>query len=51
MFDRLSAERVTRRIEPLPGWFERRRRTCQPAAAVVAALPAGAAAGSAGMVS
>jgi glycosyltransferase involved in cell wall biosynthesis len=28
-------------IEPLPGWFARRRRTCQPANAVVAGLPSG----------
>ena len=43
MFERLSTERATRRMEPLPGWFERRRRTCPPADEVVAELPAGAA--------
>ena len=47
MFERLSTERATRRMEPLPGWFERRRRTCPPAAEVVADLPAGAASGAA----
>jgi glycosyltransferase involved in cell wall biosynthesis len=42
MFARLSAEAPTRRMEPLPGWLARRRRSCPPAAAVVSDLPAGA---------
>jgi hypothetical protein len=41
MFARLSSEPPTRRMEPLPGWLERRRRTLPPAADVIAAIPAG----------
>jgi hypothetical protein len=37
----LSAEREIRLVDPLPGWLERRRQDCPPAASVVAALPAG----------
>ncbi len=40
MFDRLSTT-APRSIEPLSGWFERRRPICPPAAQTVAALPAG----------
>ena len=47
MFERLSSERVTRPMEPLPGWFARRRRNCPPAAEVVEDLPSGAVAGEA----
>jgi glycosyltransferase involved in cell wall biosynthesis len=43
MLDRLERERDTRRpMEPLPGFFARRRRTLPPAADVAAAVPAGA---------
>jgi glycosyltransferase involved in cell wall biosynthesis len=42
MFERLSSERVNRQMEPLPGWFARRRRDCPPAAEVVEDLPSGA---------
>ncbi|MBM3820755.1 MAG: glycosyltransferase family 4 protein [Acidimicrobiia bacterium] len=41
MFARLSSEPPRRRMEPLPGWLERRRRTLPPAEDVVAAIPAG----------
>jgi glycosyltransferase involved in cell wall biosynthesis len=41
MFARLSSEPARAAIEPLPGWFARRRRVLPPAADVVAALPAG----------
>ncbi len=43
MFDRLSRVPATG-IDPLPGFFARRARTVPPAAAVVAAAPAGPAA-------
>jgi glycosyltransferase involved in cell wall biosynthesis len=41
MLRRLSDEPADQGIEPLPGWFERRRRSCPPAEDVVARLPAG----------
>ena len=41
MFERLAAEPSRAAMEPLPGWWERRRRVLPPAAAVVDALPAG----------
>lgn len=41
MLNRLSREPDTRRMEPLPGWFARRRRTLSPADEVVRALPTG----------
>jgi glycosyltransferase involved in cell wall biosynthesis len=41
MFERLSAEPPRPGMEPLPGWFARRRRVLPPAAVVVDALPAG----------
>ena len=41
MFDRLIAEPPRAAMEPLPGWWERRRRNLPPASDVVAALPAG----------
>jgi len=41
MFARLSAEPAPAAIEPLPGWFARRRREIRPAIAVLAALPTG----------
>ena len=41
MFARLSGERTTRRIEPLPGWLARRRRDLSPAAEILAAVPSG----------
>jgi glycosyltransferase involved in cell wall biosynthesis len=43
ILDRLKRETSTRSIEPLPGWFARRRRILPPAEKVVAALPKGAA--------
>jgi glycosyltransferase involved in cell wall biosynthesis len=41
MFERLRAEPPTHLMEPLPGWWARRRRTSAPADAVVARLPTG----------
>jgi glycosyltransferase involved in cell wall biosynthesis len=41
MFERLLAKPPRPAMEPLPGWWERRRRVLPPAADVVAALPAG----------
>jgi glycosyltransferase involved in cell wall biosynthesis len=41
MLARLAAETGTRTIEPLPGWMERRKATCDAAAAVLARVPAG----------
>jgi hypothetical protein len=41
MFERLAAEPPRALMEPLPGWWERRRRVLPPGAAVVEALPAG----------
>ncbi|MBI4263232.1 MAG: glycosyltransferase family 4 protein [Acidobacteria bacterium] len=46
MFDRLSSEPASHRMEPLPGWLARRKRTLPPAAAVVASAPSGPALGS-----
>jgi hypothetical protein len=40
MFDRLSREPVTP-LEPLPGFFARRRKVLPPAREVLAAAPAG----------
>ena len=42
MFDELQQAPAISRIEPLPGWLERRRRTLPPAQEVVAGLPRGA---------
>jgi glycosyltransferase involved in cell wall biosynthesis len=41
MFARLTREAPPRRIEPLPGWFERRKDDCPAGAEVLATLPAG----------
>ncbi len=41
MFERLRSEPPRMAMEPLPGWWERRRRILPPAAEVVAELPAG----------
>ena len=45
MLSRLDAdnrEHVSRPpMEPLPGWFARRRKSCRPAAEVLAGVPAG----------
>ena len=46
MFDRLKRETAPRTIEPLPGWFDRRRRDLPPAADVLARVPAGPSTGS-----
>ena len=43
MFHRLASDRVSNRMEPLPGWLVRRRRVLPPAADVVSDLPSGAA--------
>lgn len=44
MFDRLKREgQPARAMEPLPGWFARRRRDIPPANDVLAGIPAGAA--------
>jgi glycosyltransferase involved in cell wall biosynthesis len=45
MFARLLSEPVAQRppVEPLPGWFDRRRRNLPPAEEVLQGLPAGAA--------
>ena len=43
MLERLSRESGHRGIEPLPGWWTRRRRVIEAAEAVVARLPKGAA--------
>jgi hypothetical protein len=42
MLERLKGEPATRTIEPLPGWWSRRRRTLAPADEVVNRLPKGA---------
>jgi glycosyltransferase involved in cell wall biosynthesis len=41
MLERLSKEPAANRMEPLPGWFARRRRSLPPAGSVVQQLPAG----------
>ena len=41
MFDRLTSESARAPMEPLPGWFARRRPTMPAAADVVANLPSG----------
>ncbi len=41
MFDRLKREPATAALEPMPGFFARRRKSVRPAAEVVAALPSG----------
>jgi glycosyltransferase involved in cell wall biosynthesis len=41
MFERLSSSRSGRAMEPLPGWFARRRPTVPAALDVLAALPSG----------
>ena len=41
MFAQLDREGPARRLEPLPGWWARRRRTLPPAAEVVRRLPSG----------
>jgi glycosyltransferase involved in cell wall biosynthesis len=41
MFDQLAAESVHRPMEPLPGWWARRRPTVPAAVDVVASLPSG----------
>jgi glycosyltransferase involved in cell wall biosynthesis len=41
MFERLGSEPFRARMEPLPGWWERRRRVLPPAAEAVDALPSG----------
>ena len=43
MLERLSREPVTRTMEPMPGWWAARRRTLDPADAIVGRLPRGAA--------
>jgi len=43
LLQRLSSSDATA-VEPMPGWMERRRPTCPPAADVVAAIPGGASA-------
>jgi hypothetical protein len=42
MFERLKAEPAKARLEPIPGWFARRRQTLPPANAVVDRVPTGA---------
>lgn len=42
MLDRLKREQPTATIEPMPGWWTRRRKTLPPADDVVAQLPRGA---------
>jgi glycosyltransferase involved in cell wall biosynthesis len=41
MLQRLAAAPGAPSFEPLPGWMDRRKANCQPAAQVVAAVPAG----------
>ena len=41
MFDRLASEPAPQRMEPLPGWFARRRPTAPAAIDVLAELPSG----------
>jgi hypothetical protein len=42
MFEQLRREPAPRAIEPLPGWFARRRRDRPAAREVLASLPSGA---------
>jgi glycosyltransferase involved in cell wall biosynthesis len=42
MLDRLTRDRTAAPLEPLPGWWARRRRTLPPANEIVARLPKGA---------
>jgi glycosyltransferase involved in cell wall biosynthesis len=42
MVERLKREQPTTTIEPLPGWFARRRKSLPPAEEIVATLPRGA---------
>jgi glycosyltransferase involved in cell wall biosynthesis len=42
MLEQLSKESAGRAMEPMPGWFGRRRRTQPPADAVLKSLPSGA---------
>jgi hypothetical protein len=42
MFDHLKREQSARTMEPLPGWFARRRRDRGASSAILARLPAGA---------
>lgn len=41
MLEQLSRETPSRTMEPMPGWFTRRRRSLPPADAIVRQLPAG----------
>ena len=41
MLNQLARERSSRQMEPLPGWFTRRRRNLPPADAIVKGLPSG----------
>jgi glycosyltransferase involved in cell wall biosynthesis len=45
MLTRLDREPAPRRMEPLPGWAERRKQNLPPAKTILARLPAGAVAG------
>ena len=42
MFKQLDRSAASPRLDPLPGWFARRRRELPPAAEVLARLPSGA---------
>jgi glycosyltransferase involved in cell wall biosynthesis len=42
MFDRLKNGGPVREIEPLPGWFERRRKNVPPASDILRSIPSGA---------
>jgi glycosyltransferase involved in cell wall biosynthesis len=48
LFEQLGAEPAQSRMEPMPGWLARRRRDLPPAREVMAGLPRGAAAETAG---
>jgi len=41
MLERLSKETPRQTIEPVPGWFDRRKKDCRPAADVLASIPSG----------
>ena len=45
MFDRLKKDTRAAAVDPLPGWFERRRQDLPPAGGVIAKLPTGPARG------